>query len=132
MSLKLVEPDVTTERADLCVLPFDVEVHGKALLEAAAADDHKPLNVTHVIARGGEIVGYLCINSLPLYRLWMDSKKTRAADSAKLLFLIENQYRMAGAGVVATIVNGASPFFGLAQRSGYHESEGDRLFLKGL
>jgi len=117
---------------ELTVRPFNLEQDTAALLEAAAADRHKPLHVTHVIERGGAIIGYLGINSLPLYRLWFDSRQVKASDSLRLLFLIENQYRMSGAKLIGTIINTESPFYPVAARGGYLECGGDRLFLKGL
>jgi hypothetical protein len=102
------------------------------LQEAARADNHEPLLVTHLIERGDEVVGYFGVNSLPLYRLWFHSRKLKASDSLRLLFMIENHYRMEGAGVVATIINQQSPFYPVAARGGYLEVAGDRLFLKGL
>lgn len=117
---------------ELKVRPFAPGQDGEALERAAAADRHYPLHPTHVVERHGEIVGYFGVSSLPLYRLWFDSGKVRAGDSARLLFMIENHYRMAGIGLVGTIINTASPFYPVAARGGYVENQGDRLFLKEL
>lgn len=116
---------------ELKVRPLTTD--GLAALDAAAeADAHCPLNPTHVIERHGEIIGYFGINSLPLYRLWFHSAKMKAGDSTRLLFMIENHYRMNGVPLVATIINTASPFYPVAARGGYVENHGDRLFLKEL
>ena len=104
----------------------------EALVTAAAAEQHSPLNPTHVIERHGEIVGCFGCSSLPLYRLWFHSKEVKAADSLRLLFMIENHYRMAGVQTLGTIINTSSPFYPVASRGGYLESGGDRLFLKDL
>jgi hypothetical protein len=117
---------------ELRVRPFVAERDALALAAAAQADQHRPLSPTHVIERGEEIVGYFGINSLPLYRLWFHSEKLKASDSTRLLFMIENHYRMAGVGMVATVCNTRSPFYPVAARLGYLEAAGDRLFLKGL
>lgn len=116
---------------DLKVRPLFEEDLPK-LIAAAAADQHGTLKVTHIIERGGQIVGYFGVNSLPLYRLWFHSKELKASDSLRLLFLIENHYRMNGHEVVATVINLNSPFYAVAARGGYLEQSGDRLFLKEL
>lgn len=117
---------------ELKVRPYDAQRDARALDAAAKADAHAPLNPTHVIEREGEIVGYFGVNSLPLYRLWFHSEKLKASDSLRLLFMIENQYRMAGVGIIGTIINTESPFYPCAARGGYLECQGDRLFLKPL
>jgi hypothetical protein len=117
---------------ELKVRPYRAEADHLALAAAARADDHVPLNPTHVIEHDGEIVGYFGVNSLPLYRLWFHSEKIHAGASTRLLFMIENHFRMAGVGLVATVINEHSPFYPAAPRGGYLECLGDRLFLKQL
>lgn len=117
---------------ELKVRPYHAESDALALAAAAKADNHVPLNPTHVIERDGEIVGYFGVNSLPLYRLWFHSEKMSASASTRLLFMIENHFRMAGVGIVGTVINTNSPFYPVAARGGYLECSGDRLFLKGL
>lgn len=112
--------------------PYDAQRDGRAVLQAARADDHSPLNPTHVIERDGEIVGSLAINSLPLFRIWFHTEKIKAADSKQLLFAIESHYRMAGVPLVATLVPLKSPFYPVGARFGYTECPDLRLFLKGL
>jgi hypothetical protein len=117
---------------ELKVRPYHPEHDATALEAAAAADAHGPLNPTHVIERHGEIIGYFGVNSLPLFRLWFHSAKMKAGDSTRLLFMMENHYRMAGVDVLGTIINTTSPFYPVAARGGYVENLGDRLFLKEL
>lgn len=117
---------------ELKVRPYHPELDATALDAAAAADAHSPLNPTHVIERRGEIIGYFGVNSLPLFRLWFHSEKMKAGDSTRLLFMIENHYRMAGVDVLGTLINTGSPFYPVAARGGYVENLGDRLFLKDL
>ena len=117
---------------ELKVRPYRGESDSLALAAAARADHHAPLNPTHVIEHDGEIVGYFGVNSLPLYRLWFHSEKLHAGASTRLLFMIENHFRMAGVAIVATVINEASPFYPAAGRGGYLECLGDRLFLKQL
>lgn len=117
---------------ELRVRPYDPSRDERALEQAARLDSHAPLNPTHVIEREDEIVGYFGISSLPLYRLWFHSEKMKAADSLRLLFMIENHYRMAGVPLVGTIINQQSPFYNVAARGGYVQSTGDCLFLKEL
>lgn len=112
--------------------PYDEERDGRAVLQAARADNHAPLKPTHVIERDGEIVGSLAINSLPLFRIWFHTEKIKAADSKQLLFAIESHYRMAGVPLVATLVPLKSPFYPVGARFGYTECPDLRLFLKGL
>jgi hypothetical protein len=120
------------DQRELRVRPYDPQRDVLALAQAAKEDAHHPLNPTHVIERGEEIVGYFGVNSLPLYRLWFHSEKMKAADSLRLLFMIENHYRMAGVPLIATIISTGSPFYPVAARGGYLEAPGDRLFLKEL
>lgn len=117
---------------ELKVRPYRPEQDEQALAAAARADQHCPLNPTHVIERHGQIVGYFGCSSLPLYRLWFHSQELKAADSLRLLFMIENHYRMAGVETLGTIIHTGSPFYPVATRGGYLESGGDRLFLKDL
>jgi hypothetical protein len=117
---------------ELKVRPYHAESDALALAAAAKADSHAPLNPTHVIERDGEIVGYFGVNSLPLYRLWFHSQKMSASASTRLLFMIENHFRMAGVGIIGTVINVGSPFYPCAPRGGYLECIGDRLFLKQL
>ena len=117
---------------ELKVRPYHPEHDATALEAAAAADAHGPLNPTHMIERHGEIIGYFGVNSLPLFRLWFHSGKMKAGDSTRLLFMMENHYRMAGVDVLGVIINTASPFYPVAARGGYVENLGDRLFLKEL
>lgn len=120
------------DQRELRVRPYHHQHDDLALQQAAKEDAHHPLNPTHVIERGEEIVGYFGIDSLPLYRLWFHSEKMKAADSLRLLFLMENIYRMRGVPVIGTIIATSSPFYAVAGRGGYLESTNDRLFLKDL
>ena len=56
----------------------------------------------------------------------------RASDTLKLLFYVENSYRVAGANVLATLCDEDSPFAAQMRRLGFIPGDQARLYLKEL
>ena len=52
---------------------------------AAAADNHPVLAPSHVMVKGGQVIGYLSLGSLPTVQAWFDSKNKHALDSLKMI-----------------------------------------------
>lgn len=93
------------------------------LQELAAADNHLVLAPTWVIVkvladghRGNpaqeEIVGYIGLNSLPLFQGWFDTKRINARDSVQIFNIVENLARGQGCQELGLLLPPSSPFAG--------------------
>jgi hypothetical protein len=89
------------------------------LVEAAKGDNHEVLFPTHVVKNGNEIVGYLSVCSTPIVNIWLDSKSVAAADSMRLMDLIDGHLRMSGVKEYIMPCAKSSPFFNNMERMGY-------------
>ena len=104
-----------------------------AIRQAAEQDGHgPPVAPTHAVWLDDQIVGAVGINSVPLYTLWLDSKRMKPRGTMGVLNLIENTLRMEEREVVATIINQGSPFLPVAARLGYLAAPESALFFKRL
>jgi hypothetical protein len=56
-----------------------------ALHEKAADDDHMVIAPTHVMVKGGEIIGYLSLAGMPMVHAWFDSGHKHVNDSLKMI-----------------------------------------------
>jgi hypothetical protein len=124
------ERDLT--RHEIHVWPIQDEATRLRVIAAAKAEDHYPINPTHWMERDGLVVGYLAINSLPLFTIWLQSGTVHARDTVQLWHTITNHYRMAGAKVVATSINRDSPFYRAKERLGLKELPNEVVCLKEL
>lgn len=104
----------------------------EALKLAAKADGYTPVFPTHLIIINREIVGCLSIDSLPLYRSWLHSKKVQPRQSLEVMNFVENTYRHRGVPIVATMLQPDSPFIPQMGRLGYKTWGGAVLFTKGI
>ena len=95
-----------------------------ALVRAAEADNHVVLAPTHLVVRGGEILGYASVGAVPLVLTWLDSKKVKARDMMYLVNLAENMVGTAGqaqAGVVCVPCAEDSPIYPHMGALGYEQ-----------
>lgn len=73
------------------------------LIAEAAADGHSILAPSHIIERGGEIVGYFSIGQIPLVLAWAHTKRMRSRESIHCLNLAENLIGSARPGAVICV-----------------------------
>lgn len=91
----------------------------KALQELAAADDHLVLAPTFVVTKHGRIVGYIGLNSLPMFQGWFDQERMGPRDSLTVFNAVENHVRMQGGKHLALLLPLSSPFCGHTESIGY-------------
>lgn len=103
-----------------------------AVRAAAAADAHGVVAATHLVTKGGEVVGYGSIGGLMLLNVWVATGQVRARESAYLLNLAENIARDRGAKGICVPCSPASPFSGYMAGMGYTELGLAKWHVKGL
>jgi hypothetical protein len=121
----------TDRTPGLVTRPIRNQAELKALVEAAAGDNHVPLFPTHLVWRGGEIVGYLSLLNTPVVNYWSHSQKMRGRESLEFIRWAE---AMAACQVPQIIVPCAvdSPFFKLMPEMGYTLVGHTAFFVKKL
>jgi len=118
-----------------CVLrPYNPDVHCGSLsqLQDKHPDGFAPLAVTHVVMRGRDVIGWVGINSLPFYRLNIPVLDVSVNDVLGVVRVIENQYRMAGARDLATLLDVRCRCYTYKERLAYLEMDDWRIALKTL
>jgi len=98
----------------------------------AAEDNHRVIAPTYVIELDGEIVGYLGINSMPMYQGWFHTKKMGPGNSAQVFTIVEHKFRMDGHKFVGLLLPETSPFAGGMARFGYEKVATVGLEVKRL
>lgn len=104
----------------------------RALVDAAALDGHRVLAPSHIIDKGGEIAGYIGLNSLPTFQGWFDRGKVKARDSATIFNIVENLCRAQGMRHLALLLPETSDFRGVIDRFGYERLATVTLEVKEL
>ena len=81
---------------DLQIFPInnDHELK-KKIIEEAVKDGRRPIHMTHVVMKKGEIVGTFCTVSPTLY-WWMHSEKANKRDSCVVLQSVETLMNQQG------------------------------------
>jgi hypothetical protein len=95
------------------------EVEMEAVTVAAEADGTVCLAPSHLIERDGRIIGYVGMDSIPLFRVWLHSEALRPRESFTILNVVENLYRARGVRAVSMLLMPGSPFGELMPRLGY-------------
>lgn len=103
-----------------------------ALHVAAKADNHVVVSPTHVMVRGGQVVGYLSIGALPTVHCWFDSKHKHVLDSIKMIEHGETVGRERGLTSYAVACCEQSPFYAHMERLGYRKLGVTTLWVKDL
>jgi hypothetical protein len=103
-----------------------------ALERSATADNHCVIAPTHLVVRGGDIVGYASLAGVPMLNVWVDSKLVRARESAYLLNAAENILAGSGHRKVLLPCSTDSRFHPLIEKLGYSRLGTTTLNLKGL
>lgn len=110
----------TSKRLDhLTIEPIKSEEMMLDLEEVARGDQHGVLFATHVVKKGGEIIGYCSLFSMPMVNIWMHSQKTTARDSVQGLNLLDTLARCCGKPNYLMCCSKSSPYFNLMDRFGF-------------
>ena len=105
----------------------------KALIEAAVEDNHVALQGTHIVKKGGEIVGYISLGVMPALHFWMHTKKTSVFDSRRMMLFCEEELRRMGARWYWLPVTSTTPFAPYIERFGFTRAKKiDRAYVKHL
>jgi hypothetical protein len=113
------------------VRPIADEAEYKRVREAANADGATILDQTHLVLKGGEIVGSAGLATLPIFTIWL-AKKLKARDSLAIVNIVENICRFRGCARVACLVGPDSRFVDVAGRFGYSNVATTTVLMKGL
>lgn len=100
------------------------------LIAAAQADQHMVLNPTHVMLKGGKIVGYLSLNGLPMVHCWFDSQNKHALDSLKMMEHGVTAFRERGVRDFTVACADNSPFSPHMERLGFKKLGTTTLWRK--
>lgn len=100
------------------------------LVKAANEDGHEVILPTHIIEKGGDIVGALSMNSVPTVLHWMDTEKCSVRDSLNAMNFFENF--MSGGGAQSFILpcSDKSPYISLIEKMGYAKAGSFTIFIK--
>lgn len=115
--------------SEIMVLPLPL-AQLPALTEAARADgNHAIIDPTHVIMRGGEIVGYGSLGRVRMMYGWLDTNKLKGPESFNAWRQAEAEMRKLG-GPVCLPCTLTSPLLPFMERKGYRPLGDVRLFRK--
>lgn len=114
------------------ILPVTPENFTSAI-KAAQADAHGSYGLTDIIYKGGEIIGHLSLNGMPLVLPWMHSDKCKARDALYIMNFYENILKRSGMkGFAMPCVDG-SPLQPYLERLGYKKmTKSVTMYLKEL
>lgn len=116
--------------------PVRDEADLKRLVTAAAQDNHLVLAPTWVIEKGGELAGYIGLNSVPTFQGWFHTAHVGPRDSALIFNQLENLCRMKlgthGWDQLLLLLPTTSPFRPVMERFGYRHLADAGMWLKGL
>lgn len=102
----------------------------EATLRASCeGDNHLMFFPTHVVEKGGEIIGSLSINAVPTVYLWMHTEKAKARDSVMVQNFLDNFMATFTSCYMVPCV-ATSPYFDYMKRVGYLHGELAGLFFR--
>ena len=113
---------------DAAALPGKLE----ALQAKAGADAHCVIAPTHVLMKGGEVLGYFSLGALPTVQAWFDSNHKHAADSLKMIEHGETIFREQGVRMYAICCAEESPFTPHMERLGFRKLGTTVVWIKNL
>ena len=102
------------------------------LVKAAAADNHLVLAPSFAIEKGGEIAGYIGLNSCAFFQGWFSTKLINARDSALIFNQVENFCRLDRQNQLLLALPRTSPFDEIMERFGYRHLADAGLHHKTL
>lgn len=102
------------------------------LTKAAEEDGHQVFAATHVVEKDGQLIGYFSIGAIPTVLVWMDSKKSSAADSLIMNNSIDNFLRLQGVREMVVLCTDTSPFYAKMGKLGFAKVTNTSVFTKRL
>lgn len=90
------------------------------IAKAAQADDHYLIAPTHVVKKGGEIVGYWSVSGIPHVHLWHDSQKVTPRDSCILRNMMDTKISDLGYATYIMYCEDKSPYMPHVEKLGFH------------
>lgn len=100
------------------ILPASVDLMAALRLRMAADHGHRPISVTHLVLKHGDIIG--CFNVAETVYWWMDSHRANARDSILARRELEKLLEMHGFVRYIILVQETSPYFPRMEKLGYH------------
>lgn len=100
------------------------------LNDHAAMDNHITLAPTHLVMKGERVVGYASMGGLPTLNVWMDSQRTHAMDSVRMLEHAEVALREKGVRHFLMPCAENSPFAPHMERLGFRRLGPTVLYIK--
>lgn len=98
-------------------------------VQAAAADDrHAVVGCSHVVMRGGQVIGYLSLATVPVLNVWMHSQKAKSRDTMAVANFVENTVAQLGHSSLLLPCNADSPYFKALPSLGYEETDIQKCF----
>lgn len=103
------------------------------LLRARALEDnHAVVGATHLVQRGGEVVGYLGLGQIPMVTTWFDSRRMKVRDSLGVVAQGEAILATQGARAVLVPVDPKSPLKAVMPGLGFEELGTCVMYIKQL
>lgn len=102
------------------------------LQQLAGEDNHAVLAATHVMVKGGKVVGYLSLGALPCVHAWFDTKNKHATDSLKMIEHGETIFREKGVRAYTVACAETSPFTPHMERMGFEKLGVTTLWRKRI
>lgn len=99
---------------------------------AAEEDEHKVFFPSHSIEKEGELVGYIGLNSMPLLRMWMHTRKMTTRDCVMAMAVAENMLRASGVASMGCLISRESPFLPVVGKLGWTAVGESVVHLKSL
>lgn len=98
----------------------------------AGADDHVVIAPTHVMLRGGDVIGYLSIAGMPTVHAWFDSTIKNPRHSRNMIAHGETALRESGVRQYFVCCAKSSPFFPRMAELGFQWVGETNFFAKSL
>jgi hypothetical protein len=103
------------------------------LIGAAAADNHKVIDPTHVLLKDGKIIGYASLqHHVSLVNCWISSQDAGPLDSLCALSAVESIVAEHGCRGIVLPCDPASPFYSKLQKLGYQGLLQSTINVKGV
>ena len=99
--------------------PLTTAQQWQELQRVAQEDGHAALAPSHIAVHGDRIVGCASIGSITYMNVWLDSKRVRALDSARLMRAAEVEARRQGLRNYLIGCTQDSPFYPHMERMGF-------------
>lgn len=105
----------------ICIQPIVTQEQLQAAMQAAKEDNHVPTYPTHTVLCDGEIVGVMCINSIPVSTFWASSTKLNARKTFELINFCKTMGNLASGKPIVTWCPKDSPIYPYMTKLGFKE-----------